>query len=454
MKSIYLYIVGLLVVSAVAMPFVVKKQINTKIESDKQSLLLHGVEFNVLKEEGYVSSIREYELKIVDGRKFRDYVLAQLLKQNSQYKELIKLMQKNSERDIRPALDGTTFNGIIKTSNFLMESPYIELSLVRLSDELMNTISNDKELVNAVQPMLDEKMITFFITLDKNQNLSKIVMKNIDKDINDKSDIINFKLKDHNLQLNVAEDIKGIYKIGTQSVTAKDFFMEMKDLEYSFDYFTQFENKASLQIKSFEAKEKRSLFKIGNIGVKSAIKEVDNSSLNADISYSIKDLYFQKYNIIQVDSFTLNLDIYDLNRDSIIAASDAYNNITFKNTRVNKDDIKVLTNALQLVLNKGFKTDIKSSLNGLIFKKLTFDKIDLILNAKLKPNTSTLKGFSMINSLLVSGSISLNKKSLDEMVKLDRSIKKVTELGKKEGDKIVFNYEFKEGSFFVNGTKI
>lgn len=454
MKKIYLYIVVFLVVGVMAMPLVVKNQVNTQIETEKQTLISNGVELVILKEEGYISTIRDYELKIVDGKKFRDYIFAQLVKQNPYYKDLAILMKENSNKDIRAALDGTTFNGTIKNSNLLLEAPLIELSLVKFSDELMENLDKDKKVADVIKPILDEKIFTFFITLDENQNLSKVVMKDIDKTINENGEDINFKLKGHKLTLDIKDAIKGVYNIDTQSVTAKKFSMQTKGINYSFDYLAQFDNKALLHVDSFELKERKSTFKIGNIDIKSAIHEMNSDALNLDISYSIQDLYFKEQEIGKLDNFTLDLDLSKLNKEGVVAASDAYNKITFKTTNITKEDIKSLTDSLQSILNKGFNTDIKSSLSGLSINKKTIEKIDLILNAKLKENTFNLNDSAMINALVINGSITLNQNNVDDILKLDRSLKKFIKLGKKEADKLVFNYEFKQGSLFLNGTKL
>ncbi len=454
MKSIYLYIIGVLVVGAAAMPFFVIKQVDTKIQSEKQSLVASGVNFEIVSEEGYISSTREFELKITNGKKFRDYALTKFAEKNPNYRGLTELLQKNSEKDIRPALDGTTFTGTIKNSNLLLNAPLIELSLTKLSDEIMSHINNEVEAQKVIIPMLDEKMLTFYITLDSNEKISQILMKDIDKDIEDNGKTINFKLEGHELNLDITESLAGNYKVDKQSIKADKFYMQTKGVKYTFDYLTQFENRIDLHVDNFELEEDNVVFKVGNIDIKSDIKTADNNALKLDAKYTVKDIYFLERESLELDNFTFELGISELDKQSIVMASESYNKLALNANQTTQNDIEVLMEAMTNILNKGFKSTIETSLSGLIFQNKTFKNIDLILNLQVKANTYDINGFDMIKALVLNGTLTLNEDSLKEMVKLDRSLERFAKLGKKEGNNMVFNYEFKQESLYVNGTKI
>ena len=451
MKSIYLYIIGILVVGAAAMPFFVKKQVDTKIQSEKQSLAASGVTFEILNEEGYISSTREFELKITNGKKFRDYALTKFAEKNPNYRSLTEMLQKNSEKDIRPALDGTAFTGTIKNSNLLLSAPLIELSLIKLSDEIMSHINNDTEVSKVIISMLDEKMFTFYITLDSNEKISQILMKDIDKNIENNGKTVKFKLEGHELNLDITESLAGSYKVDKQLIKADEFYMQTKGVKYSFDYLTKFENSTALHVDNFELKKDNVVLKIGNIDITNDRKTVENNTLKIDAKCTVKDIFFLEKESLELNSFTFEFSISELNKQSVVLASESYNKLVLNTNQTAQKDLMA---AMTKVLNKGFKSTIESSLSGLIFQNKTFKNIDLILNLQVKSNTYDINGFDMIKALELNGTITLNEESLKQMVILDKRLERFAKLGKKDDNNMVFDYEFKQESLYINGTKI
>jgi len=454
MKKLLLSIVGLLIVGAIALPLVIKNQVESQIEVNKQSLLKNGMELNIIKEDGYISTTRDYTLKIINGKKFRDYILEKFIQIDPNYKVFIELMQKNTKKNIRIALDGTTFSGTIKNSNLLLFPTKIELSLVKLSAKIMSGLKPNDKVSDNIKLMLNEKKITFFITLDSNQNVSQIIMKDIDEDIKDKGKVVNFKLKGHKLDLDITKSLKGSYTIDTQSVKSDRFEMQTKGINYTFDYLTQFQNDASIHVDSFSVLERKNSFKVGNIDIGTNVKDADNKTLKINVNYKIKDVYFKEKMTAKLDSFVLNLDIFDLDKEGLVSVNEAYSKIALNSTSLTQKDIEALTNGVQKILNSGIKAQINSSISNLIFKKTNLNKIDFKMNMMLNPNTNTLKGFQMIQAVEIDGSVTMNKSDVQELLKLDRSLERFAKLGKKDGDNVVFNYEFKKGSLYLNGNKL
>jgi len=370
---------------------------------------------------------------------------------NPNYKGLTELMQKQSNKDIRPALDGTTFSGVIRNSNLYLEPITIEISLAKFSDEIMDSFIGDKEVEDFFNSVLDEKLFTFFIKLDKNQKISQIVMQDIDKNIDDNGKTINVKFKNHSLDIDIKESLKGLYTLGEQSIKADKFLLNTKGIEYKFDYLTQFENSGSLHVDSLEIKDNRDILKIGNVDITNSIKPLSNNDLSVDLKYTIKDLYFKEQGTFELDSFIFNISVFGLDKDGAIEGSKAYNQLALEPTQ---SSIEMFTNAIQKILNRGFKANINTSLSGLKFQNITFDNSEFTLNFILNKNSYTLKDDAIINALLVSGKLSLEEKNIKDIIKLDRSLKRFVKLGKKEGSKVVFNYEFKQGNLLVNGNKI
>ena len=450
MKKIVLFIVCIVVIGVLAMPFVVKKQVLKQIDSEKQVLLKSGVELTVTKDEGYFSSFREFELKIINGEKFRDFVIKRFAEKNPNYKGLVELIQKQSNKDIRPALDGTTFSGNIKNSNLYLNAPLITVSLTKFSDEIMSGINGNKDISKLFKSILDEKLFTFFITLDSNQKISKIVMQDIDKDIKNNGETVNVKLKNHKLNIDIKESLKGVYTLEEESLTANKFLLNTKGIEYKFDYLTQFDNKGSFHLDSFKFKEQNNVIKIGNIDVSNSIK-TSNDTLSADVKYAIKNIFMKNNNQFELANVTIKVNIFEVNKNGVVKGTEAYNELIFE---PKQDSIEKLTSALEKVLNKGFKADIVASLSGMKFQNMIFDNSDFTLNLQVDKNSYKIDSDAMINALLINGKFTFDEKNIQDIIKLDRSLKRFIELGKKNGSKIVFDYEFKQGILLINGKKI
>jgi|ACQI01.1.fsa_nt_gi hypothetical protein len=60
----------------------------------------------------------------------------------------------------------------------------------------------------------------------------------------------------------------------------------------------------------------------------------------------------------------------------------------------------------------------------------------------------------MVSSLTASGSLTLDRTSLQEILKISRGLEVFADLGQDKGNKVIFNYEFKQEGLFVNGAKI
>lgn len=454
MKSIYKYIIGILVVIGVAVPFMVKNSVDKVIESEKQNMLENGVELSISNEGGFITSTRDYELKITNGKEFRDYLLIKFIQNNPNYKGISELVKHSSEEDIRPVLDGMTFSGTIKTSNLLLTAPVVELSLVKFSDEIMSGMAESKEFYDAAKLMLDEKMITFYITLDSNQKVSKIVMKDIDKKLDNQGETINFKLQDHSLELDIDKDLAGVYKLGKQSIKTDDFLFEMNGVKYKFDYLNQLNSIVSLHVDSVEFKEDNSLTKIGNIDIKGSTKIVKDKTISVVSDYSLEDIKINAEDELKLDEFRFAIDISDLDKDGIIGASKAYNTLSFDTQNATEEDVQVLTDSLQKILNRGLKLDIKSSFSKLVSDKTNLGDMDFVLDAKIKPNTYSFNIPEILNALFVKGSFVLSQKGINRVLQTNGDLEEFTKLGKKKGKKVVFDYELKDGKLFINDKQV
>ncbi|RLA76201.1 MAG: hypothetical protein DRG78_19465, partial [Epsilonproteobacteria bacterium] len=167
--------------------------------------------------------------------------------------------------------------------------------------------------------------------------------------------------------------------------------------------------------------------------------------------YSVKDVYYKEREKFELDALVFSIAVFGVDKDAIVDASNAYNEITFQ---PKQNSIKVLTDSLQKILNRGFKVDVIASLSGLSSSKMTLDNSDFILNLNVEPNKYTIKSNDIINAVLIEGKLTLDEKNINDIVKMDKSLARFAKLGKKDGSKMVFNYEFKQGILLINGNKL
>ncbi len=455
MKKIILLIIGLLIVGVASMPLIVKKKVTAMIDIEKKSLIKSGVELTITKEEGYISSKREFDLTIVDGKKFRDFIFNSFSEKNPNYKGLTELLKKQSDKDIRPALDGTLFKGNIKNSNLLLNAPLIELSLSKFSDEIMSSFNGHRDAEQLVNSILDEKLFTFFITLDSKQKISQIIMKDIDKDINENGKTTNVKLKNHKLDINIQESLKGVYTLGEQSISTDNFNFEIRGIKYTFDYLTQFDNSGNISIDNFTFKEGIDFVKIGNIDISSSVKTTENETLRGDINYVVNDFHVNKIETVKLDSINLKFNIYGLNKNEILDVNNYYSKLAFHQSTISKSNIESLTKSIEKILRRGFKFDTTFSINGLNIKDdIALKNLDFTINAELKKNSYSLSDMKLINSFIATGKIIVDKVGANKLLKLNNKLEQFVSLGKEDGNNLLYDYEFKNGALYLNGTKI
>lgn len=468
MKSIYLYIVGLLVVvGVVSIPLVVKQKVDDSIKSEKQILLTKGLELTLTKEEGYLESMREFDLKVVNAKQFRDFLFDELVKMNSASKNVTEVFKKLSEREIRPAIDGTLFKGFIKNSNLLPGDLNIEFYLARLSDVAMNEVAKDKKLAGFMTPLLNKKTITFLVILDSDQNVKEISMRDIDHTIDDKRQVINFKLKDNKLNINSAERLSGVYTLGEQAFktskkgTNKSFLVQTEGVNYKFDYLNQYDNEARFSLDNLLIEDKQynrdSSFTMGHMSIESMIKPVDDTMLEANVGYSLSAINLNDQNKFKLDAMDFKLNFKGIDKKGVITFAEGYNKILLASQisgQMSNNETQNIAVGLKKIINSGFNMNVESSLEGLSFEEISLGNIDLSIEGQLKENTYNMSASAAMNALKINGVLTMDEGDLKNLSKLNLKINDLALLAKKDGDKVVFNFEVKEGHIVLNGTKL
>ncbi len=471
MKSRYWYIIGVFLVIGVAIaPVIVKQNFLKKIEKQKKVFLNHGLKLTIIDERGYLESIVSFNLDIINGKKFRDYILDKPYFNDSTFSEFAKLIKRKSEQNIRPALDGTTFNGVIKYSNSLLKKTTIRLSLIRLSDELMKDVYKNKEAANLILPLLSNKVLTFFVTLNNNQRDAEIRMKNIDQALKLKNkETIDFKFIGGKLKIDDSKRLIGKYALDNQLFKihekSKSLIFQTKGLKYKFDYLNQFDSKGSIHIDSFDFKgekySKTTIFKFANLDIKSSIKTLKDDTLPIDISYVLNDIYFKnQIKEFELKRASINIGVSGINKQDLLDYSSTYNAMILSGKKRTKNNMHTLMTAFSKIINKGLKANVGFSLSKLKIQRFMLNDISLSLKSTLVNNTADLGNINkytirkLSKAMLVNGVLTMDKKDFELISSLNIKLSKIAKLAKIQGDKAIFNIEFKQDSLFINKTKL
>ena len=256
MKSLKIFIIAILVVAGVAItPLVVKKSVNETIEKERASLSQKGLKLDITKEDGYFSSVREFDIKVEDSKLFKDFILDELSKVESINTNLFEAMKAKANSGYKEVLEGMLFKGQMKNSNLFPQDSFLEFHLASLSDVIMTELKRKKDIYKIINPIFEEKILAFTLTLDSNQKLKSIFMKNIDKVIDNGSSSMGLVLEDNKLVFVDKEYISGSYSLKKCKTEIKSKYSnsdnEINNINYQFDYKDRFNNDVNLVRASF-----------------------------------------------------------------------------------------------------------------------------------------------------------------------------------------------------------
>ncbi|NOX16338.1 MAG: hypothetical protein GXP61_10030, partial [Epsilonproteobacteria bacterium] len=352
MKSIYLYIVGALVIVGVAVtPLIVRQNFTKSLKNQKEVLLKQGMKLTIKNEKGYFNGITSFNLQIVDGKKFRDYVLNEITTVNSSFIPMSNIFKKRSKKYIGLALDGTTFEGFVRHSNFLPHKTEVELALIKLSDDTMDKINKKEEIKNLINPLLKEKALTFFIDIDSKENITQIRIKDIDRAFELKNKkTYDFKLIGNKLTINNTKRMAGAYTFDNQLLRAnsgyKNLLFQIQGFDYKFDYLNQLDSVISMHADSFKLEIKQrsraTIFKFKNLDINSSIDATSTDTVNIDINYALNNVYLKSYmKVVKLNKGKLDIAILGISKQDLINFSKIYNKIVSRGKYISRYDSKV-----------------------------------------------------------------------------------------------------------------
>jgi hypothetical protein len=152
-KTKYLVISSVVVAALAATPLFVSQKVDSTIEANKTLLEKNGFKQEILSKSGYLSSKRAFSLEVTDAKKARDFLLAQLVEKNAQYKLFAQSLQEESNEGINQAFDGLKFKGEMTNSNLLPSDVKVSLSLDQLPKSIQEELANDKAASDVILPI-------------------------------------------------------------------------------------------------------------------------------------------------------------------------------------------------------------------------------------------------------------------------------------------------------------
>ena len=182
-KTKYLVISSVVVAALAATPLFVSQKVDSTIEANKTLLEKNGFKQEILSKSGYLSSKRAFSLEVTDAKKARDFLLAQLVEKNAQYKLFAQSLQEESNEGINQAFDGLKFKGEMTNSNLLPSDVKVSLSLDQLPKSIQEELANDKAASDVILPLLARGVLAVDMTFTSDQKLKDLTLKDIKEEI-------------------------------------------------------------------------------------------------------------------------------------------------------------------------------------------------------------------------------------------------------------------------------
>lgn len=470
-----------------------------------------GVEVKITDKEGFLTQKRYFDLKIHNGKKFRNFLFDSYSNIVKEHKKLFDSLSKKID-DLKSdnIIEKPYFKGTIKNS---IINPFkdidINIFLDRFSDDIMSEIKDDSFLQN----ILKKKLINFDLIVEKNGHLKNLKLKDIDEktkigheslhtkivsfNINDRSkdklyqgDLgvknIKFLVSENNQENivfdanNLKNDIKftNLYNYSNKT-NIDDFLISITTLinikakknyintEVSSDD-QKLNSNINFDLDNIVFSQKgvdnlsidglKSNFKISGLDLKT-YRELD--ALNIEDMINLLDSTYTSLEQIQANQirttelvkkllefgFAVNLDIKIKDLKTL---NESLKNLDFTiNADSDKSNLKQV-NAFKLTGNSKLKIDSIDILNN------NLKNLNLVADFSIEPITLTDNAESFLNATNLNATATLLK---DDFNKLINSLppevsSQAQELVVLKGDKAVFEFKIQNGQVNVNGKQI
>ena len=316
-------ILSILVIIVLAIPMITNHFIDNRIKEESSKLKEIGLQFDVLRSNGYFISNKEIDIKINNGRYFSNYILDELIKSSETDSKVLIETLKRANIDWETFLNGTTFKGNLISNNYMLENPKLDIFLDKLSHEIMYKIQNDKEASKIILPLLDKKIFRALIDFNKQGIFEKIKINDIDETIVKEQDRVVFQLLDNNFQNNTL----GINR----------FYLSIKDntdvLVLQLDKIkSQYDDKNHYKLNIENLSFSSDKFKMSAKNLKTEqLYDDKNININLFTSFSLEDILVDTKDLpISIGKINYNVNLDEISKNEFNTILEDYkNNSTF-----------------------------------------------------------------------------------------------------------------------------
>ncbi len=381
-------ILSILVIIVLAIPMITNHFIDNRIKEESAKFKEIGLQFDVIRSNGYFISNKEIDIKINNGRYFSNYILDELIESSETDSKVLIETLKRANIDWETFLNGTTFKGNLISNNYMLENPKLDIFLDKLSHEIMYKIQNDKEASKIILPLLDKKIFRALIDFNKQGIFEKIKINDIDETILKEQDRVVFQLLDNNYQNNTL----GINR----------FYLSIKDntdvLVLQLDKIkSQYDDKNHYKLNIENLSFSSDKFKMSAKNLKTEqLYDDKNININLFTSFSLEDILVDTKDLpISIGKINYNVNLEEISKKEFNTILEDYKN---KSADVDQYGDYELGNLFKF-LNSGFifKTDI--NVENLKIKDIKSGYYSFKTNMKIKRNDLNLSNID-INKIL------------------------------------------------------
>jgi len=453
------YIIGGAVVGGILYtPVLMGKGVGKIVDQVSQNLQTQGVNLKVLSDyNGYLTSQREIEVVIKDGKKFSEFLIQNLDKVSQ---------DKLREMNLDTILTGVKFKGDMLNSNTIPKEIVVNLALKRLSDnamkELENASKNSKELI---MKLLKNNSIALQMKLFPTGKFKSIALKDIDEKILDKKTTAHIVLQ--GLKLNIAntKNLTGRFvadKILVSALSKRDTVeFNFDDILYKFAIKSQFSSKVDLKISNttvkYTDKEGLNSFKFGKLlFVNSAKDENEKVMISSYTSVNNFEARTMGGNV-NLNNFDVGLTFNNLDSKILQNVVNNFNEMIKQPKKQNEIGDKIGDDIVKL-LNKGFSMKLNTSLTKLdIIPLLKVHHFSYDADADIVANKMTKDDFSqkISNFITLDSKFILNKKDKKIISMINPMMATfLLKLAKEKDDNLIFDITYDTKKLQVNGKDI
>lgn len=454
-KKVLAFVVLLLVVVfGASFPFIISKNVDDLIDKKRVEFKDYGINLKVDSKDGYVDTIRHISIDIENGRHFANGFFKILEKKYPENKELFTtiLYEKNIDWDF--IFSGTKIDGELKNSNFLLQTPTLTIHLKELSKDIMTQLKDDKKASKVILPILDKKSLSATLNFTNQGNIKELIFKDIKESFREDDTKLSFDfLKPKYEILNHKEEKFTFSKFaihfeeGDESLhwDIDDFSSSSKrEDRLNYEYNSKISN--FMFILNERNKLKLSIQNINNFNKTSS----NNQKVNSKQQLSFDDMNLTiKNNNISSKNMKLDINIENIDKDSLLKVIDDYSSLEFDFTKYSQNNIDNLFS----LFNKGFdfKTKIQIDELNTPFSSNSNFIVDTTIN--LLENEINKENFSVDNlkeKIQLDALIKIDNQTYEKIVSIDETIKNFEDLAKKEGEYTIFKISKKDSSIKIN----